>query len=162
MMVIILMGVAGCGKTTIGTLLAEAIGWPFYDGDHFHPEANVKKMASGIPLNDQDREPWLRAIQQFIHARQEQGEAAIIACSALKAAYRDILRAGNPNVEFVHLKGDFAVIAARLAARKGHYMPPTLLNSQFDALQEPTDAFIVDIAPPPEQVVNAIRTHFGV
>ena len=155
-MVLVLMGVSGCGKTTVGQRLAERIDWDFVDGDDFHPDANVEKMARGEPLTDADRWPWLRAIQQFIHERLEDENPAIVACSALKAAYRDILREDNDGVRFVYLKGSYDLIRARMEARDNHFFKPDMLASQFEALEEPTDALTVSIDQPPGDVVDAI------
>lgn len=158
-MVVILMGVSGAGKTTVGKRLADELGWPFYDGDDFHPQANVDKMARGVPLVDEDRWPWLRAIRAFIHERLQSGEPAIIACSALKQSYRNLLRDGNKEIRLVYLKGDFDVIQHRLQARKDHFFDADLLASQFDALEEPDpdDALIVDIDKPPDEIVRIIK-----
>src|SRR3954465_4658678 len=131
------MGVAGSGKTTIGEKLAERLGWPYEDGDRFHPKANVEKMSAGHPLTDEDRWPWLQAIAEEIDRICKKGEAAVIGCSALKRAYRDVLVHGRHDVRIVYLDGTQALIARRLKARKGHFMPPTLLESQFRTLQPP-------------------------
>lgn len=154
-MIVIVMGVSGSGKTTVGELLADRMGCGFSDADDFHPAANVEKMRAGIPLTDDDRWPWLRALRQAIEDWQAAGESHVIACSALKDAYRDILAPRN-DVIFVYLKGDTETIAERLKARKGHYMNPNLLTSQFTTLEEPTDAIVVDITPPPPAVVDEI------
>src|SRR4051794_8430003 len=131
------MGVAGSGKTTIGEKLAQRLGWPYEDGDRFHPKANVEKMSAGHPLTDDDRWPWLQAIADEIDLVCERGEHVVIGCSALKRAYRDVLVHGRDDVKIVYLEGSEALIAQRLKARKGHFMPPALLESQFDALQPP-------------------------
>lgn len=159
-MIVLLMGVTGSGKTTVGRALAESLGWPFHDGDDFHPAANVAKMAAGIPLTDDDRWPWLDAIAAALaHAGADRGNA-VLACSALRQAYRDRLaRAGD--VRFVFLKGDPATIAARLAVRSHEYMPPSLLPSQFATLEEPTDALVVDIRTDVGAQVAAIRDGLG-
>ena len=136
---IVVMGVAGSGKTTIASGLAEHLGVPFVEGDSLHPAANVKKMASGTPLTDEDRWPWLQAIADEIDRVCEAGNHVVIACSALKHAYRDILVHGRSDVRIVYLDGTQELIAERLAARKGHFMPPGLLASQFKTL-EPPDA----------------------
>jgi gluconokinase len=138
------MGVSGSGKSVVGQALAADLGWPFFDGDDFHPEANVAKMASGVPLTDVDRWPWLDRLAAEMAAIDGRGDNAVLACSALRQAYRDrISRAGN--VRFVHLSGDHDTIAARLAARTHHYMPPTLLASQLATLEPPQDAIVVDV-----------------
>ena len=153
-MIVVVMGVSGCGKTTVGRALAEALGWPFLDADDFHPPANVEKMRAGTPLTDDDRWPWLDRLAAEMSAIDARGGGAVLGCSALKEAYRTRLaRAGD--VRLVHLKGDRATIASRLAARAGHYMPPTLLASQFATLEEPADAIVVDIRlAVPEQVAT--------
>jgi gluconokinase len=157
-MIIILMGVSGCGKTTIGKQLAQELSWPFYDGDDFHPRANVEKMRSGIPLTDEDREPWLASLQNLIIEKLRAKQPAILACSALKQKYRDRLQVDRKNVRLVFLQGDFATIAERLAARTNHYMNPNLLASQFAALEEPHDALVVNVAQTPEAILAHIKT----
>lgn len=155
-MVVVLMGVSGSGKTAVGKALAGDLGWPFLDGDDFHPEANVAKMAAGFPLTDDDRWPWLDRLAREIAAIGERGGDAVLACSALKQIYRDRLaQAGG--VVFVHLKGDRETLAARLAARSHRYMPPGLLASQLATLEEPADAITVDIRPAIPTQVAAIR-----
>jgi carbohydrate kinase (thermoresistant glucokinase family) len=158
-MILVLMGVSGSGKTTVGTALAERLGWPFVDGDDFHPPANVDKMSRGEPLTDADRTPWLRAIRSFIDERIERDESAIIACSALKQAYRAVLRDGAEDaVRFVYLRGDFDLIHERMRRRTNHFFDADLLASQFDALEPPDsdDAIIVDINQPPDAIADAI------
>ncbi|MCG3158076.1 MAG: Thermoresistant gluconokinase [bacterium] len=157
-MIIILMGVTGCGKTTIGQQLARELNWPFYDGDDFHPAANVEKMRAGIPLTDDDRAPWLATLQNLIREKLNTSQSGILACSALKQKYRDWLQVDPLKVRFVFLQGDFATIAKRLAARTNHYMDPNLLASQFEALEEPRDALAVDIAQTPGAIVAHIRS----
>jgi len=136
---LIVMGVSGAGKSTIGEKLAERLGWKFEDGDRFHPPSNVAKMSAGQPLTDEDRWPWLRAIADEIERVCEAGEHAVIASSALKRAYRDVLVHGRPDVRIIYLDGTQELIASRLALRKNHFMPPGLLESQFKTL-EPPDA----------------------
>jgi gluconokinase len=143
-MIVVVMGVSGCGKTTVGRALAAALGWPFFDGDDFHPEANVARMAAGIALTDDDRWPWLDRMAAEMRAVQAGGGNAVLACSALRQAYRDRLAAAG-DVRFVHLVGDADTIGARLAARQHRYMPPTLLASQFATLEAPPDAITVDV-----------------
>ena len=154
-MIVIVMGVSGSGKTTVGEMLAERLGCGFFDADDFHPATNVDKMRAGIPLTDDDRWPWLKALRQAIDDWQAAGESRVIACSALKAAYRDVL-SPHDDVVFAFLKGSAETIAGRLKARKGHYMNPNLLASQLATLEEPTDAIVVDIAPPPATVADEI------
>lgn len=155
---IIVMGVSGSGKSTIGALLAERLGWPFADADGFHPPENVAKMAAGTPLTDADRWPWLDAIAAHIDAARKAGQPVVVACSALRRAYRERLRAGHGDLLFLHLSGAPEVIAARQAARQGHFMPPSLMASQFatleDTVAEP-DAVTVSVKASPHEVVNA-------
>ena len=145
--VFVVMGVSGSGKSTVGQALAQRLNCPFYDGDDFHPEANVAKMSQGIPLNDADREPWLARLADLIRAHLVKGETAVIACSALKEKYRQQLRRDESNVLFVYLKGSFDLIWQRMQQREGHYMKAEMLQSQFDALEEPDrdTAVVVDI-----------------
>ena len=135
--VIVVMGVASSGKTSLGERLAERLGWPFRDADSFHPPENVAKMAGGTPLNDDDRKPWLAAIAVWIDDLRARGEHGIVTCSALKKAYRDVIIGGRPDVRLVYLKGSRELIGRRMAARQHHFMPPALLDSQFAALEEP-------------------------
>jgi gluconokinase len=142
--IVVVMGVSGSGKTVVGQALAGDLGWPFFDGDDFHPEANVAKMASGTPLTDADRWPWLDRLASEMSVINGRGGNAVLACSALRQVYRDrIARAGE--VRFVHLAGDHDTIAARLAARQHHYMPPALLASQLATLEPPQNAIVVDV-----------------
>ena len=155
-MIVVLMGVCGCGKTTVGRALAGQLAWPFHDADGFHPPANVAKMAAGVPLTDDDRWPWLDRIASEMGAINRAGGHAVLACSALKRAYRDrIAKAGD--VRIVFLRGDHATIAARLATRQHEYMPAALLPSQFATLEEPADALVVDIRADVATQVAAIR-----
>lgn len=156
---LILMGVSGSGKTTIAKALAERLRRTFEDGDKFHPDSNVKKMSAGIPLTDEDRWPWLRAIASEIARKRAIDQSIIIACSALKRAYRDILVQGHRDVRIVYLHGSKELIASRLKSRKGHFMPPKLLDSQFKTLEEPNAderPIVVDIDAPVEGVVDLI------
>lgn len=155
------MGVAGAGKSTVGALLAAALGWRFHDGDDLHPAANRRKMASGQPLDDGDRRPWLGRIARVIARHARRGEPAVVACSALKRSYREVLAAATPGVRFVYLKGSPELIAERLRRRRGHFLPPRLLASQFEALEEPDDAVVVDVAAEPEILVAAIVRELG-
>jgi carbohydrate kinase (thermoresistant glucokinase family) len=141
---IIVMGVSGCGKTTLGEALAAHLHWPFFDADDFHPPENVAKMRAGEPLTDADRAPWLLCLSNLLQANPH----AVLACSALKERYREVLKTDLPNLRFVHPHGAFDVIAARIEARSketGHYMPASLLQSQFEALEPCADALVVDI-----------------
>ena len=155
------MGVTAAGKTTVGRLLASSMGWEFHDADDFHPESNKKKMHDGVPLTDDDRWPWLRALRARIEAHLRDGTGAVVACSALKAVYREVLAGGLLDVRFVHLTGDRRVLEARLAARQGHFMNPALLESQLETLEAPTDALNVDFALPPDEQVTRIRRGLG-
>ncbi|MCR9100550.1 MAG: gluconokinase [bacterium] len=156
--VIYIMGVAGSGKSSIGRQFAEATGLPFYDGDDFHPKANVEKMAAGQPLTDEDRAGWLAAIHQFAVEQLEAGASLVLACSALKARYRTTLSAGIENqTTWVYLEGSYDLIKSRMEARKGHFMPPALLQSQFDALEPPADAVVLSIDAAPEVLVSRLR-----
>lgn len=152
------MGVSGSGKTTVGLRIAAALGAEFAEGDDFHPPANVEKMRAGIPLDDEDRRPWLEALNRKIGAWLDAGVDGVLACSALKHSYREILQGGRKGVHFVHLKGDEALIRGRLELRKGHYMPPTLLTSQVRTLEEPKDALIVGITGSADAVAAEILT----
>jgi carbohydrate kinase (thermoresistant glucokinase family) len=156
-MILICMGVSGCGKTTIGRLLAAELRLPFYDADDFHPDTNVRKMTSGIPLSDDDRRPWLNHLADEMTGWEKTG-GAVLACSALKASYRKILDSGGADVRFIYLKGDRKLIATRIQSRTDHYMPPALLDSQFNALEEPSGAIIVPVDDPPETIVHNILT----
>lgn len=157
-MIIIVMGVSGSGKSTIGALLASRLACGFSDADDFHPANNVEKMRHGIPLTDDDRWPWLEALRQAIERWQAAGDSHVVACSALRQIYRDVL-SPHGDVKFVYLKGAPETIAARLRARKGHYMNPTLLTSQFDTLEEPQGALVVDVRPTPDVIVDTILSH---
>lgn len=154
---IILMGVSGCGKTTIGEELSRKTGWPFFDGDDFHPPENVAKMAAGNPLDDQDRFPWLGILNEIISEQLKKGQSLILACSALKQNYRMILQEGvQKQVEFVYLKGDFETIYQRMKSRQDHYMKAEMLRSQFAALEEPHQVLVVDVSLPVEDIVDMI------
>jgi gluconokinase len=159
--IVVLMGVTGVGKTTIGRLVAEDLGWAFLDADDFHPPANVAKMRAGIPLDDVDRDPWLCALRSEIDTRLARGDSAVLACSALKQSYRDRLNASEA-VRFVHLRGDANLIRERLLARSGHYMDPGLLASQFAALEEPQGVLAVDIGASPREIASRIEVELGV
>lgn len=156
---LIVMGVSGSGKTTVGEVLAAALGWDFRDGDAFHPPANVEKMRAGRPLTDADRWPWLDAIGGHAAALERSGGHVVIACSALKRAYRDRLRAGGAALRFVHLDGSFELIDRRMKARSGHFMPASLLESQFATLEPPAPeegAVVVGVDDEPAAIVDAV------
>ena len=155
------MGVAGSGKTTVGRLLAEQLGWTFVEGDDLHPPENVAKMRRGEPLGDADRMPWLRALRAKIDALVAAGQSAVVTCSALKQAYRDVLARGRPEVRFVWLTASPGLIRDRLEHRVSHYMPPVLLESQLETLEEPADVPRVDATPPPAEVAESIRQLLG-
>ena len=159
-MILVVMGVAGSGKTTIARTLAERLGWRFQEGDALHPPANVAKMSAGTPLSDDDRWPWLHAIAAVIDTWRAEGASGIVTCSALKRAYRDILIGPRTDVRLVHLAGEKALIAGRMAARKGHFMPTALLDSQFATLEPPgadENPIVVDIAAEPEAIVRELE-----
>jgi len=161
-MVIIVMGVTGTGKTTVGLRLAETLGWRFHDADDFHPAANKAKMHAGIPLTDVDRWPWLQALRGVIEQALADNVGAVVTCSALRRAYRDVLSGGLTQVRYVHLTGDPRVLAARLAGRHGHFMNPALLESQIATLEAPVDAIEIDVALTPDQQVAEIRRALSV
>jgi gluconokinase len=153
------MGVSGCGKSSVGALLAARLSCPFAEGDDYHPEANRAKMAAGIPLQDEDRQDWLLALQERIRAARLQGESLVLSCSALKRRYRDLLRAGDPDLVFVHLHGPRELIAQRMAARPGHFMPTSLLDSQLadlEALGTDEAGIVVDIHQGPAHIVDEV------
>jgi gluconokinase len=154
------MGAAGAGKTTVGKLLALQLAWPFADGDDYHPPANLEKMRNGIPLTDSDRAPWLEILCSLIAGWIQEGKSAVLACSALKRAYRERLRVG-PEVKFVYLKGDPLLLQTRLNARHGHYMTARMLESQLAALEEPQCSFVVDVGHSPEEIAAEIRSKFA-
>jgi gluconokinase len=154
---VVVMGVAGCGKSTVAATLARRLGWEFAEADTFHSTANIEKMRSGIALTDEDRWPWLDAIAAWIETERARGQPCIVACSALKRRYRERLASGHDDVRFVYLQGDYETVAARLAGRSGHYMPLSLLRSQFEALEEPgvdEKALVLSIECPVEALVD--------
>ena len=161
-MVLVLMGVSGSGKTTVGKLLAAQLGWGYVEGDDFHPAANVEKMRAGTPLTDADRRPWLDTLRRKVDELCEGGIDAVLACSALKHAYQDYLDRDEPGcVRYVYLHGTEEEIRDRLAARKGHFMNPALLHSQFEALEPPEDALRVEVSATPDAAVAEIRRGIG-
>ena len=160
-MIVVLMGVTGSGKTTVGKVLADQLGWSFVDADAFHPPANVAKMHRGEPLTDADRAPWLRALTERIDRARDRGESLVLACSALKHEYQDYLRHDRDDVRYACLCGPEEVIAERLSKRKGHFMDPDLLESQIELLDPPADAPRVDVSGTPEQVAREVRERLG-
>lgn len=162
--VLLLMGVAGCGKSTIGQRLSRRLGWEFRDADSFHPPANIEKMSSGAPLTDEDRWPWLDAISAWIDEHMKAGTPAIVSCSALKKAYRARIIGERSAVQLVYLKGSKNLIGDRMARRKNHFMPTTLLDSQFTTLEEPGPAekpLVVNVTLPPNRIVDQIISRCG-
>jgi len=163
-LVLVFMGVSGCGKSTVAALLAGRLGWPFEEGDALHPQANVDKMRAGRPLTDEDRLPWLERVAAWIDARLDAGEDGIITCSALTRSYRDLLSRHGAGVVFVYLAGDKETIARRLITRGGHFMPPSLLDSQFEDLEEPgpdEPVIRVDVGPPPREIAQRVIDELG-
>nr|WP_312856521.1 gluconokinase [Phytoactinopolyspora halotolerans] len=156
---IVVMGVSGSGKTTVAKLLARRLAWPYAEGDDFHPEANVQKMAAGKPLEDEDRWPWLRAVADWMSAQARDRRSTVVTCSALRRVYRDVLREADGAVRFAHLSGEFDVIGERIAYRSGHFMPSSLLTSQFETLEEleeDEDGIAVDVDRGPEEIADAV------
>jgi gluconokinase len=160
--IVVLFGVAGSGKTTISRLLAQELGWKFYEADELHPKSNVEKMRQGIALTDANRWPWLERLRELLGESVARKENVILACSALKKKYREYLQISD-DIKWVYLKGEYQLIADRLRQRRGHFMNPILLRSQFDILEEPEgDAVIVDIDATPTKLVQTIREQLGV
>ncbi len=157
-MVIVLIGPMGCGKTTVGKMLAARLGWPFDDADDFHPQKNVDKMQAGIPLDDVDRQGWLTTLRERINRRKTAGENLILACSALKKKYRDLLGIDQQQVFSVYLKGDFHLLQARIEARNHQFMNKDLLTSQLAAMEEPENGLSLHIGPGPDQLAGEIVT----
>lgn len=160
-MIVIVMGVVGAGKTTIGRLLAEGMGWQFADADDFHSPANIEKIRQGIPLNDADRQPWLDRLRDYLVNCTARRSNVVLACSALRSSYRQVLRIRS-EVRFVYLRGDAALIAERLRVRQGHFADEQILASQLADLEEPEEAITVDIAKSPAGIVSEIRKRLGV
>jgi gluconokinase len=157
----IIMGVSGCGKTSVGKSLAEYLKWDFYDADDFHPPENVAKMANGIQLTDSDRAPWLASLHDLISSNLMQNRPGVLACSALKERYRQQLMNGNDGVQLVYLKGSYELIWSRMIARKEHYMKSHMLQSQFETLEEPITALTINISNPIDAIVQKILKHMG-
>jgi len=163
-MIVVLAGVSGSGKSAVGTVLAARLGWPYEDGDALHAPAEIAKMRSGVPLTDADRWPWLAAVAAWMDQRIEAGEPAVVACSALKRSYRDYLYRGRPGLRIVILHGDPETLAARLAARRGHFFPPGLLESQLADLEMPGDAeptLVVSVTRSPAEIADEIIRRLG-
>lgn len=155
-MIVVILGVSGSGKTTVGKAVAHRQGWPFHDGDDYHPPANVARMTAGVALTNADREPWLATLRELLLALDRQQLSAVLACSALKNDFRRRLREGLRDLRYVYLRADRELIRRRLADRKGHFMPATLIDSQFEALEEPEDAIVLDAHDPLELLVSQI------
>ena len=160
-LVLIFMGVSGSGKTTVGTLFAQKTGAVFFEGDEFHPPENIEKMRRGVPLTDADRTKWLRTLREIIKRALDEATFTVITCSALKAAYRDVLQGGDARVQFVHLTGPRTLIEERLRARRNHFMPATLLDSQLATLEPPVDALTFSCKKSPEEIVTALIQALG-
>lgn len=163
-MIIVLMGVSGCGKTTVGTKLASHLGWEYQEGDALHPQENILKMSDGVPLNDDDRKPWISRISDWIDSRCEAGRDGVISCSALKESYRRTIRGNQKDVQFIYLRGTRELLSRRLSQRRDHFMPPDLLDSQLDLLEEPSAderAFVVTIDRTPNDIVKSICDLLG-
>ena len=152
----VIMGVSGTGKSTIGKILSERTGWKFIDADDYHPRANLEKLNQGIALNDRDRLPWLQELRRLISQTLSQKQSGILACSALKSQYRQILSGNSNQVKFIYLAGDYDCIQARIQQRQGHFMNPELLRSQFETLEAPKDAIMIDVSLTPEQIIERI------
>ncbi|WP_338871385.1 gluconokinase [Myxococcus stipitatus] len=160
-MVVIVTGVSGAGKTTVGRALARSLGWRFLDADDLHPHSNVEKMAAGIPLTDADRWPWLARVRAQLETAVEKGEDVVLASSALKQSYRAALEVAPDQTRWVYLHAPHEVLARRLSQRQGHFMPPSLLESQLATLEVPEEALSVDVTPPPDEVVKHLREGLG-
>jgi len=156
---IILMGVSGCGKTTIGLRLSSMLDIPFYEGDDYHSEENVTKMARGIPLTDKDRKGWLVSLAELIRDKLDKGHSGVLACSALKEKYRQQLKVDPEKVVFIYLKGEYEVICSRMMSRKNHYMELQMLRSQFQTLEEPQDIFTIVVDQSPDSIVEEIKQY---
>jgi len=154
------MGVSGSGKTTLGKALAQKLGWDFFDADDFHPPANIVKMAAGIPLSDSDRAPWLASLHEQLLSTLKAGRHPVLACSALKDKYRAQLLEGMDGIAIIYLKGSYDLIFSRMSIREGHYMKPEMLRSQFDTLEEPKDAVVLDVEMSLEEMIDTIIGRF--
>lgn len=162
---LVIMGVSGSGKTTLAGILQRRLGWPYAEADEFHPQANIEKMSAGTPLTDDDRWPWLGAMRDWLTGQARAGRSTIVTCSALRLAYRDVLREAEGRVRFVHLTADPEVVAPRLGSRRGHFMPPTLLPSQYATLEplvEGEDGVVVLVDVPPEEVADRALAELGI
>ena len=161
-MIIVVMGVSGSGKSTVGSRLANALHWTFVDADAFHPPSNIQKMSRGIPLTDADRLPWLEELRGHVLRWLQDGQNVVLACSALRASYRDLLFVDNARMRLVYLKGTFDLFHDRMARRRHHYMPEELLHSQFEILEEPENALTLDAQTVPDLLVQQIRSGLAV
>jgi gluconokinase len=159
-MIVVLMGVTGSGKTTVGRMLAAELGWNYYDADDFHSPANIEKMKRGVPLDDADRQPWLEVLRDLIRSLLERGENGVLACSALKRGYRDYLLI-DEQVRLIYLRGNYELIKKRLSDRGVHFMNPQLLESQFEILEEPEGPLTIDVSLPAAEIVKSIRDQLG-
>jgi gluconokinase len=157
----LVMGVAGSGKSTLGNALARTLDWDFYDADDFHSVENIAKMAAGIPLKDSDRAPWLAALNQRLSLTLAKDRHPVLACSALKEVYRRQLLDGTHCIAIIYLKGTYDIIWSRIAAREGHYMKPNMLQSQFDTLEEPAEALVLDVSLPLDEMLGTILAHYS-
>jgi gluconokinase len=155
----IVMGVSGCGKTSVGKALAKSLGWDFYDADNFHPPENVAKMANRIPLDDSDRAPWLASLNKLVSSSLKADKPGVLACSALKERYRQQLMSGNNGVQIVYLKGSYELIWSRMEKRTDHYMKPHMLKSQFETLEEPANALTMDISMSLDDIAQELLKH---
>jgi gluconokinase len=158
---LVVMGVSGSGKTTVGRLLAKRLDWEFADADRYHSPASIAKMATGVPLGDEDREPWLLSLRALIDERLAAGQSLVLACSALKRRYRQVLAGTDDRVEFVYLKGSRELIRRRMEERSAHYMKPGMLDSQFEALEEPENALVCEIDAPPDELARRVARALG-
>ena len=153
------MGVSGCGKTTVGKMTADTLGVPYYEGDDYHPQENVDKMSRGTPLNDDDRAVWLQRLADLIREKLDEGASGVLSCSALKMKYRDQLTVDPERVHFIYLKGRYQLIQERMKKRSNHYMPPDLLMSQFEMLEEPDDIFTIRVDQSPEKILAQVMNY---